>query len=176
MNNDWNDCIFFLCPMQSILHLSLCTISGLSIYDDIQKMSSKLLSSAGLLQKCLKILANGKLYIIYFMWVELWKEQKIEFYMVVVLHLCSLPLVWLAASSNFTWSHVNIYIFLHCDRINSLSTFRLVAFNLGYLPGGDKGIITISKTTLLALEAAKKMLIPGGLISLVVYVGHPGGR
>lgn len=54
--------------------------------------------------------------------------------------------------------------------------FRLVAFNLGYLPGGDKGIITTSKTTLLALEASKKMLILGGLISLVVYVGHPGGR
>ncbi|XVF77895.1 hypothetical protein PTKIN_Ptkin14bG0084400 [Pterospermum kingtungense] len=53
---------------------------------------------------------------------------------------------------------------------------RLVAFNLGYLPGGEKGIITISKTTLLALEAAKKMLISGGLISLVVYIGHPGGR
>ncbi|XVE52777.1 hypothetical protein DITRI_Ditri02bG0150900 [Diplodiscus trichospermus] len=53
---------------------------------------------------------------------------------------------------------------------------RLVAFNLGYLPGGDKGIITISKATLLALEAAKKMLMPGGLISLVVYVGHQGGR
>ncbi|XP_022718115.1 uncharacterized protein LOC111276633 isoform X2 [Durio zibethinus] len=53
---------------------------------------------------------------------------------------------------------------------------RLVAFNLGYLPGGDKSIITISRTTLLALEAAKKMLISGGLISLVVYVGHPGGR
>ncbi|TYI47080.1 hypothetical protein E1A91_D13G148200v1 [Gossypium mustelinum] len=53
---------------------------------------------------------------------------------------------------------------------------RLVAFNLGYLPGGDKGIITTLKTTLLALEASKKMLILGGLISLVVYVGHPGGR
>lgn len=53
---------------------------------------------------------------------------------------------------------------------------RLVAFNLGYLPGGDKGIITTSSTTLLALEAAKKVLMPGGLISLVVYIGHPGGR
>ncbi|OMO63679.1 putative rRNA methylase protein [Corchorus olitorius] len=52
---------------------------------------------------------------------------------------------------------------------------RLVAFNLGYLPGGDKGIITISKTTLLALEASINLLISGGLISLVVYVGHPGG-
>lgn len=53
---------------------------------------------------------------------------------------------------------------------------RLVAFNLGYLPGGDKATITKSETTLQALEAAKRMLAPGGLISLVVYVGHPGGR
>lgn len=53
---------------------------------------------------------------------------------------------------------------------------RLVAFNLGYLPGGDKRIKTQSETTLLALEAAAKILAPGGLISLVVYVGHSGGR
>ncbi|KAL2331040.1 hypothetical protein Fmac_018621 [Flemingia macrophylla] len=53
---------------------------------------------------------------------------------------------------------------------------RLVAFNLGYLPGGDKEIRTKSDTTLLALEAAKRILMPGGLISIVVYVGHPGGR
>lgn len=53
---------------------------------------------------------------------------------------------------------------------------RLVAFNLGYLPGGDKKIITRSETTVLALEAAKRILAPGGLISIVTYVGHPGGR
>lgn len=53
---------------------------------------------------------------------------------------------------------------------------RLVAFNLGYLPGGDKTIVTRSATTLLALQAASRMLDSGGLISLVVYVGHPGGR
>ncbi|KDP25077.1 hypothetical protein JCGZ_22612 [Jatropha curcas] len=56
------------------------------------------------------------------------------------------------------------------------SPARLVAFNLGYLPGGDKAITTVPETTLLALEAAKRVLVPGGLISLVVYVGHPGGR
>ncbi|RDY01017.1 ytqB [Mucuna pruriens] len=56
------------------------------------------------------------------------------------------------------------------------ASVRLVAFNLGYLPGGDKDIITRSETTLLALEAAKRILMPGGLISIVVYVGHPGGR
>ncbi|KAK6934715.1 putative rRNA methylase [Dillenia turbinata] len=60
--------------------------------------------------------------------------------------------------------------------IPSGALLRLVAFNLGYLPGGDKAIITTSKTTLQALEVAEKLLAPGGLISLVVYVGHPRGR
>lgn len=54
--------------------------------------------------------------------------------------------------------------------------YRLVAFNLGYLPGGDKTIITNSETTLLGLEAAERIVASGGLISIVVYVGHPGGR
>ncbi|CAM8957771.1 unnamed protein product [Rhodiola kirilowii] len=53
---------------------------------------------------------------------------------------------------------------------------RLVAFNLGYLPGGEKSIITRPETTILALETAKRRLTVGGLISVVVYVGHPGGR
>ncbi|KAG7591888.1 putative rRNA methylase [Arabidopsis thaliana x Arabidopsis arenosa] len=56
------------------------------------------------------------------------------------------------------------------------SRVRMVAFNLGYLPGGNKSIITVSDTTLSALKAAERILMPGGLISLVVYIGHPGGR
>lgn len=57
----------------------------------------------------------------------------------------------------------------------SCKFFRLIAFNLGYLPGGDKTLITEPHTTLKALNVAKDILTPGGLISLVVYVGHPGG-
>jgi len=53
---------------------------------------------------------------------------------------------------------------------------RLVAFNLGYLPGGDKTVITVPRTTELALQAASKLLSSGGLISVLVYIGHPGGR
>ncbi|KAJ4981706.1 hypothetical protein NE237_032543 [Protea cynaroides] len=56
------------------------------------------------------------------------------------------------------------------------TSVRLVALNLGYLPGGDKAVITLSETTLPALEAASRILAPGGLISIIVYVGHPGGR
>ncbi|KAK7851828.1 hypothetical protein CFP56_040791 [Quercus suber] len=61
-------------------------------------------------------------------------------------------------------------------KIDDLGAFRLVAFNLGYLLADDnKKIITKPKIPLLAWEAAKGILMLGGLISLVVYVGHPGG-
>ncbi|XP_042445244.1 putative rRNA methylase YtqB isoform X1 [Zingiber officinale] len=53
---------------------------------------------------------------------------------------------------------------------------RLVAFNLGYLPGGDKTILTSPRTTLAALHAACRVLQSGGIISVMVYIGHPGGR
>jgi len=53
---------------------------------------------------------------------------------------------------------------------------RLVAFNLGYLPRGDKTLITVPRTTELALQAASRILSSGGLISVLVYIGHPGGR
>ncbi|GJN14890.1 hypothetical protein PR202_gb01763 [Eleusine coracana subsp. coracana] len=56
------------------------------------------------------------------------------------------------------------------------SPVRLVAFNLGYLPGGDKTVITVPRTTELALQAASRLLSSGGLISVLVYIGHPGGR
>lgn len=49
-----------------------------------------------------------------------------------------------------------------------------VMFNLGYLPGGDHGQITRADTTITAIEAGMKLLRPGGLMSIVVYTGHPG--
>eukprot|EP00252_Welwitschia_mirabilis_P026669 TRINITY_DN8817_c0_g1_i4.p1 TRINITY_DN8817_c0_g1~~TRINITY_DN8817_c0_g1_i4.p1 ORF type:complete len:208 (+),score=34.71 TRINITY_DN8817_c0_g1_i4:127-750(+) len=52
---------------------------------------------------------------------------------------------------------------------------RLVAFNLGYLPGGNKNLITRPGTTITALETATKILESGGLVSVVSYVGHQGG-
>ncbi|GIL98242.1 hypothetical protein Vretimale_3650 [Volvox reticuliferus] len=54
---------------------------------------------------------------------------------------------------------------------------RVVAFNLGYLPGaGDKTVITATQSTLAAVEAALEVVMPGGVISILAYVGHPGGH
>ncbi|MFP4561393.1 MAG: class I SAM-dependent methyltransferase [Thiohalorhabdus sp.] len=52
---------------------------------------------------------------------------------------------------------------------------RAILFNLGFLPGGDKAVITRTGTTLAALEAGAALLAPGGRIVLVAYPGHPGG-
>jgi len=49
-----------------------------------------------------------------------------------------------------------------------------VMFNLGYLPGGDKGLTTGAGTTLRALDQALSLLRGGGLISLLVYRAHEG--
>lgn len=52
----------------------------------------------------------------------------------------------------------------------------VVMFNLGYLPGGDHSIITCAQTTITAVTAAAKLLSPGGVMTVVVYPGHPGGK
>ena len=53
---------------------------------------------------------------------------------------------------------------------------QLVVYNLGYLPGGDKNLTTITETTLLSLKEAMTLLHPGGLISITCYPGHLEGQ
>ncbi len=52
---------------------------------------------------------------------------------------------------------------------------KAVMFNLGYLPGGDKTLITQSHTTLAALNAAGKFLAERGMMTVLAYPGHQGG-
>ncbi|MFS0723384.1 class I SAM-dependent methyltransferase [Paenibacillus sp. 1P07SE] len=52
-----------------------------------------------------------------------------------------------------------------------------IMFNLGYLPDpeADQRIITGSDSTIAALTDGLELLRPGGIITAVVYPGHPGG-
>ena len=52
---------------------------------------------------------------------------------------------------------------------------KAVVFNLGFLPGGNKEIITKPDSTLQALQASLSLLAEGGIITLVVYSKHKGG-
>lgn len=50
-----------------------------------------------------------------------------------------------------------------------------IMFNLGYFPGGDQQIITEPESTIRALEQSLLLLRPGGILTCVLYPGHPGG-
>lgn len=50
-----------------------------------------------------------------------------------------------------------------------------IVFNLGWLPKGDKKITTLTQTTLTAVDAATKLLAPGGVMTVCVYPGHEEG-
>ncbi|MCF7821509.1 MAG: methyltransferase domain-containing protein [Mariprofundaceae bacterium] len=52
---------------------------------------------------------------------------------------------------------------------------KCVMFNLGYLPGSDKSVITLPESTLSALNIALNLLAEDGIISILAYSGHPGG-
>lgn len=54
-------------------------------------------------------------------------------------------------------------------------TIAAVVFNLGYLPGGDKTLITKPASTIAALQQAWELIKPDGLLSVMTYPGHDGG-
>ena len=49
-------------------------------------------------------------------------------------------------------------------------------FNLGYLPKGNKAIVTQPKTTIKAIESIFEVLSVEGIIILVIYHGHEEGK
>ena len=53
---------------------------------------------------------------------------------------------------------------------------QAAVFNLGYLPGSCKSVVTKAASTINALEQTLDLLLPGGLIIVVVYSAHPGGQ
>jgi methylase of polypeptide subunit release factors len=53
---------------------------------------------------------------------------------------------------------------------------RAITFNLGYLPKGDKTITTRKETTLPAVRNAYDWLAENGVLSVLCYRGHPGGK
>jgi hypothetical protein len=57
-----------------------------------------------------------------------------------------------------------------------LGKISVVMFNLGYLPGSDKLVITRPETTLTAISCSIEYLAADGIISILAYPGHAGGE
>ena len=52
---------------------------------------------------------------------------------------------------------------------------KLIVYNLGYLPGGDKTLTTKTKTTLKSIKNALDLVCIGGAVSITCYPGHYEG-
>lgn len=70
--------------------------------------------------------------------------------------------------------------FIHAGHEQMASYFpedqqaSVVMFNLGYLPKGDKNIVTKAETTVAAIKQALSLIKKDGFVSIMVYYGHPG--
>ena len=66
-------------------------------------------------------------------------------------------------------SHANL------EQYAEPGTVDCVVFNFGRLPGGDPSIFTRSDTSVAALEAALRLMKPGGVIAIALYYGGANG-
>ncbi len=73
--------------------------------------------------------------------------------------------------------HIHLILGCHSQFPASITptSIKLIVYNLGYLPGGDKAETTETSTTLLSLQEALNLVVPGGAISVTCYPGHLEG-
>ncbi|PKR78148.1 16S rRNA (cytosine(1402)-N(4))-methyltransferase [Halalkalibacillus sediminis] len=73
----------------------------------------------------------------------------------------------------FNIGHENAADLLKQKEVESIDG---VIFNLGYLPGGDHTVTTLSRTTIIAFNDLFELLKPNKYIVFVVYPGHEQGN
>ena len=66
-------------------------------------------------------------------------------------------------------SHANM------ERYAEAGTIDCVVFNFGRLPGGDPAVFTRAESSVAALDAALRVLKPGGVAAIALYYGGANG-
>lgn len=59
--------------------------------------------------------------------------------------------------------------------IASGTTPTAILFNLGYLPGGDRSVITRTADSISAISSSIEILASNGILAVICYPGHSGG-
>lgn len=74
-------------------------------------------------------------------------------------------------------NNVSMYLDSH-DKFDSydINDICLIIYNLGYLPGSDMSITTLSKTTLLSISKGLEVLNKKGIMIITLYPGHKQGE
>ena len=63
----------------------------------------------------------------------------------------------------------------HMERYAEAGTADCVVFNFGRLPGGDPAVFTRADSSVAALNAALRVLKPGGAVAIALYYGGANG-
>ena len=63
----------------------------------------------------------------------------------------------------------------HMARYVQPESVSCIAFNFGWLPGGDHQINTRPESSIAAIQAGLELLKPGGVMSLCIYYGRDTG-
>ena len=63
----------------------------------------------------------------------------------------------------------------HLDQLPLPHPPKLIVYNLGYLPRGDKTLTTKVETTLASVKKGLDLLAPAGALSITCYPGHEEG-
>jgi len=73
--------------------------------------------------------------------------------------------------------YARVFLFCQCHTDFPLLAFKpkLIVYNLGYLPKGNKSFTTQTSSTLTSLRKAFSLIAPKGAISVTCYPGHPEG-
>lgn len=74
-------------------------------------------------------------------------------------------------------SHIHLYRQSHIDfpLIANECTIKLIIYNLGYLPKGNKQLTTMTTSTLESVKKALTLIKPGGALCITCYPGHAEG-
>lgn len=72
---------------------------------------------------------------------------------------------------------IHLFLQSHADfpPISHEKKIKLIIYNLGYLPGGNKEITSKVGSTLESVKKSLTILAPFGVISIACYPGHPEG-
>lgn len=80
----------------------------------------------------------------------------------------------LLAKQGVTWVELTLRDHAEIEKFGA-GEFAAAMFNLGYLPASDRTITTTADSSVRAIRAAAELLKVGGILTVLAYVGHPGG-
>lgn len=74
------------------------------------------------------------------------------------------------------YNNAELILDSHANITKYVTSFRCGMFNLGYRPGGDKSVTTLTESTLKVVTDGINLMKKGGVLVISVYPGHAEGE